>query len=123
MTADRRGLTGSARLLQDIFQLDQFAFETTKRKLQLTKTISLARLAPLEFQRFRETGVLTFATPMTLFDSDFPGHYLRLIKRMRTSRPIRASGRRSRHRACRAWSSAARSSKPSRCVATRNRWP
>ena len=61
---DRRGLTGSARLLQDIYQLDQFAFETNKRKLQLTKTLSLARLAPLEFQRFRDTGVLTFATPM-----------------------------------------------------------
>ena len=34
---DRRGLTGSARLLQDIFRLDQHAFETDKRKLQLTR--------------------------------------------------------------------------------------
>jgi hypothetical protein len=82
---DRRGLTGSARLLQDIYQLDQFAFETNKRKLQLAKTISLSQLAPLEFQRFRETGVLTFATPMELFDRDFPGHYLRLIKQVRAS--------------------------------------
>lgn len=82
---DRRGLTGSARLLQDIYQLDQYAFETNKRKLQLTKTISLAQLAPVEFQRFRETGVLLFATPIELFDRDFPGHYLRLIKRVRTS--------------------------------------
>jgi hypothetical protein len=82
---DRRGLTGSARLLQDISQLEQFAFETNKRKLQLSKTFSLARLAPLEFQRFRETGTLSFATPMQLFDQDFPGHYLRLIKRVRAS--------------------------------------
>jgi hypothetical protein len=42
-------------LLQDIYQLDQYAFDTNKRKLQLTKTISLARLSPAEFQRFRET--------------------------------------------------------------------
>lgn len=84
-TVDRRGLTGSARLLQDIYQLDQYAFETNKRKLQLTKTISLARLAPFEFQRFRETGVLPFGTPMQLFDQDFPGHLLRLIRRVRTS--------------------------------------
>jgi hypothetical protein len=83
--ADRRGLTGSARLLQDIFQLDQYAFDTNQRKLQLTKTLSLAQLAPAEFQRFRETGVLTFATPMDLFDRDFPGHYLRLIRRARVS--------------------------------------
>ena len=69
---DRRGLTGSARLLQDIYQLDQYAFDTNQRKLQLTKTISLAQLAPIEFQQFRETGVITFATPMELFDARLP---------------------------------------------------
>lgn len=82
---NRRGLTGSARLLQDISELDQLAFETDQRKLQLTRTISLAQLAPAEFQRFRETGVLPFETAIALFDRDFPGHYLRLIKRVRTS--------------------------------------
>jgi hypothetical protein len=82
---DRRGLTGSARLLQDIYQLDQFAFDTNKRKLQLTKTISLAQMAPAEFQRFRETGVMLFATPMEMFDQDFPGHHTRLIKQVKTS--------------------------------------
>jgi len=82
---DRRGLTGSARLLQDIEQLAQFAFENDRRKLNLTQTFSLAQLAPFEFQQFRETGVLTFVTPMSLFDRAFPGHYLRLIKRIRTS--------------------------------------
>ena len=84
---DRKGLTGSARLLQDIYQLDQYAFETNKRKLQLTKTISLARMAPVEFQRFRETGVLLFATPMELFDRDFPGHYVRIVRRARITVP------------------------------------
>ena len=82
---DRRGLTGSVRLLQDMYKLDQYAFETNKRKLQLSQTFSLAQLAPAEFQRFRETGRLLCAMPMELFDRDFPGHYLRLIKRVRTS--------------------------------------
>ncbi|MFC3885576.1 hypothetical protein ACFOU2_19730 [Bacillus songklensis] len=41
---NRYGLTGSARLLRDIHQVDEYAFETNKRKLQLTKTISLSRL-------------------------------------------------------------------------------
>lgn len=82
---DRKGLTGSARLLQDIEALDQHAFLTRQRKLQLSTTISLARLAPAEFQRFRETGVMDFATPMELFDRDFPGHYLRLIQRVKVS--------------------------------------
>ncbi|HEX6045640.1 MAG TPA: neuraminidase-like domain-containing protein [Pyrinomonadaceae bacterium] len=82
---DRRGMTGSARLLQDIFELDQHAFATNQRKLQLTKTISLAQMAPFEFQRFRETGVLPVAITRRVFDEDFPGHYLRLIRRVRTS--------------------------------------
>jgi Tc toxin complex TcA C-terminal TcB-binding domain len=68
-----------------MYKLDQYAFETNKRKLQLSQTFSLAQMAPAEFQRFRETGRLLFATPMDLFDRDFPGHYLRLIKRVRTS--------------------------------------
>jgi len=80
---DRRGLTGSARLLQDIFQLDQYAFETNRRKQQLTKTISLVQLDPIAFQRFLGTGVLPFATTIDMFDRDYPGHYLRLIKRVR----------------------------------------
>src|SRR5262249_14667069 len=82
---DRRGLTGSARLLQDIAQLDQYAFETNRRKQPLTKVISLAQHDPLAFQRFLETGVLPFATTMESFDREFPGHYLRLIKKVRTS--------------------------------------
>src|SRR5262249_46320773 len=72
-------------LLRDLYAMDQYAFRTAQRKLQLTKTISLARLDPFGFQRFRETGVLRFATPTSLFDRDFPGHYLRLIRRVRTS--------------------------------------
>ena len=84
-TTDRRGLTGSVRLLQDLTRLDEYAFETTKRKLQLTKTISLAQSFPTEFVRFRDTGVLPFACQPEWFDQDFPGHYLRVLRRVRTS--------------------------------------
>ena len=84
-TPDRQGLTGSVRLLQDITRLDQFAFDTNRRKLQLSQTFSLARLAPTEFQRFRDTGVLPFATTMEQFDQGFPGHYMRTIKRVHVS--------------------------------------
>ncbi|MGN6645027.1 MAG: neuraminidase-like domain-containing protein [Cytophaga sp.] len=82
---DRRGLTASARLLQDVTRLDQFAFDTDVRKLELTKNISLATLDPVAFQHFRENGTITFQTPMEMFDRDFPGHYLRLVKRIRVS--------------------------------------
>lgn len=83
--ADRRGLTGSARLLQDIYKLDQHAFDTNKRKHQLVQNFSLSQLFPYEFQQFRATGILPFVTSMSMFDQGFPGHYLRLIKRIRIS--------------------------------------
>jgi hypothetical protein len=82
---EHAGVTGSARLLRDLTELDQYAFRTNERKLQLTKTISLAELDPFEFQRFRETGVLHFSTPLVLFDRDFPGDLLRLVQRVRVS--------------------------------------
>ena len=82
---DRRGLTAAERLLQDIAQLDQVAFDTDRRKLQLTQTLPLSRFAAAELEQLRQTGVLTVATPQSLFDADFPGHYLRLIRRVSVS--------------------------------------
>jgi hypothetical protein len=82
---DRRGLTGSARLLVDITRLEQYAFESYKRKLQLTKVISLAQNFPSEFQAFKESGVMNFELSNRLFDYDFPGHYLRLINSVKTT--------------------------------------
>src|SRR5262249_49926552 len=69
----------------DIYQLDQYAFEKNARKQQLTKTISLRELDPFAFQQFLDTGVLQFTLPMDLFDWDFPGHYLRLIRQIRAT--------------------------------------
>ena len=84
-TVDRLGLTGSARLLKDIFQLDNYAFETRRRKQALTITLDLAEMFPLEFQRFRETGVLIFNTSLSLIDRQFPGYYLCLIQQLNIS--------------------------------------
>ena len=84
-STDRRGLTGSARLAVDITRLDQYAFDTNKRKLQMTKIISLSQNFPSEFQQFRETGILDFELTNKLFDYDFPGHYLRLVNSVKTT--------------------------------------
>jgi hypothetical protein len=78
-----KGLTGAARLLRDIYQLDQFAFTRNKRKQQLTEVISLSRFDPVAFEQLRRAGRMAFDTPMELFDSRSPGHYLRLIHRVR----------------------------------------
>jgi hypothetical protein len=84
-TTNRRGLTGAEQLAQDLTRLDEYALSTEHRQLNLAQTFSLARLMPVEFLDFRRTGNLAFATPMSLFDNDFPGHYLRMVRQVRTS--------------------------------------
>lgn len=79
---DRRGLTGSSRLLKDLYELDQYAFNTNTPKQQISKTISLNEIAPIQMQELRDNGIMTFATTQDMFDRDYPGHYLRLIKRV-----------------------------------------
>jgi hypothetical protein len=79
---DRRGLTGSTRLLKDLSELDQYAFNTNSPKLQLSKTISLNEIAPEELMALRDRGIANFRTTQELFDRDYPGHYLRLIKKV-----------------------------------------
>jgi hypothetical protein len=84
-TPDRRGLTGSARLLQDLTELEQYAFETDRKKIRISRTLSLASLDPYGFEQFRRTGEFEFGTPMELFDRRYPGHYLRLVKGVNAS--------------------------------------
>lgn len=79
---DRRGLTGSTRLLKDLSELDQYAFHTNSPKLQLSKTISLNEIAREELMALRDNGIANFRTTHELFDRDYPGHYLRLIKKV-----------------------------------------
>jgi hypothetical protein len=84
-TSSTMGLTGAEQLSQDLTELNEYYLSTDQRKLQLTKTISLAQLYPVDFQQLRETGVMNFSTPLSLFDQDFPGHYLRLIQQVSVS--------------------------------------
>jgi hypothetical protein len=82
---DVRGLTGAERLAQDLAKLEEYALSTDRRQLNISQTFSLAQLAPIEFLDFKTTGQIGFATPSTLFDQDFPGHYHRLIRQAKLS--------------------------------------
>jgi hypothetical protein len=79
------GLLGAERLLTDLTKLDAFRLATERRRQQISKTISLARLTPIELVEFRRSGNITFNTLMEWFDDDFQGHYLRLIKSVKVT--------------------------------------
>ena len=81
----RNGMLGATQLQTDLSALRNTKLDQTKRKLQLTKTFSLAHLLPGEFVRFKQTGRLPFRTILAQFDRDYPGHYLRLIKNVRVT--------------------------------------
>jgi hypothetical protein len=79
------GLLASERLLTDLTKLDAFKLQTEARRLQMTKTVSLAQMLPVELALLRRDGRVTFNTLLDWFDRDFPGHYLRLIRSVRVS--------------------------------------
>ena len=87
LTTDQKsgGLLGAERLATALTQLDNNKLRVDRRHLQLSKTISLARIMPRELVELRQTGKITFNTLMEWFDWDFPGHYLRLIKSVKVS--------------------------------------
>lgn len=84
-STDTKGMTGAERLAQDLSRLDEYAFSTDERRLNVSQAFSLAQILPVDFLQFRTTGQLSFATPTSWFDSDFPGHYQRLIRQVRLS--------------------------------------
>lgn len=81
----RDGLLGATQLQTDLKTLENMRLTYMQRRLQLSKTISLAHLLPIAFQLFKSTGSILFNTLRSLFDHEFPGHYLRLIKSVKIS--------------------------------------
>jgi Tc toxin complex TcA C-terminal TcB-binding domain/Neuraminidase-like domain/Salmonella virulence plasmid 28.1kDa A protein len=83
----RRGLTAGEGLMLSLDQLAAAQSRITVRRLEITKSISLARLDPIAFLSFIRTGVARFELDERLFDLDFPGHYQRRIKTLAVSIP------------------------------------
>jgi tetratricopeptide (TPR) repeat protein len=80
----RDGLLGATQLATDLARLEGTRLSQERRKLQVTKNLSLASLMPADFQRFRDgNGRLPFRTLMAWLDRDFPGQYMRLIQSVR----------------------------------------
>ena len=82
---DRKGMTGAERLIGDITRLEAHAVQSKKPKQNLVWRFSLARLGPIEFQLFRNTGILPVSVTQEHVDVLAPGEYCRAIKRIRIS--------------------------------------
>jgi len=83
----KQGLVAGDKLQLALRQLENSYLDENLRELELSKSISLARLDPLALIQLRETGKCYLSVPEELFDFDFPGHYFRRLKGARLSIP------------------------------------
>lgn len=83
----KKGLLSGDKLMLAINKMEAAYLEQNKRELELTKQISLRRLAPNSLLALVTTGECFIEIPEWWFDMDFPGHYLRRIKAMSVSIP------------------------------------
>lgn len=76
----KKGLLAGEKLAYDLRRMEAAYLDQNERHFELTKHVSLAAVDPLALLRLRETGECFLELPETLFDLDYPGHYLRRIK-------------------------------------------
>ncbi|MEN2786779.1 neuraminidase-like domain-containing protein [Sphingomonas qilianensis] len=74
------GLLSGETLNMALDQMDQAYVRSNTRRLEITKTVSLAQIAPTELLRLRSEGRCTIDLSEALYDFDFPGQYCRRIK-------------------------------------------
>jgi len=83
----KKGLTAGERLQLDIDRLEKAYLDANGRRLEITRTISLALVDPLALLQLKERGRCEFELSEALFDADFPGHYARQVKAVSLSFP------------------------------------
>jgi hypothetical protein len=96
-----RGLTAGESLKLNLLRMDAAYLTRNERRLEIVKTVSVKQLpewtdeAPTLNQswekvveRLTDEGVVEFEITKAMLDDDYPGHYLRRIKRISVSLPV-----------------------------------
>ncbi|WP_258086778.1 hypothetical protein [Xenorhabdus bovienii] len=82
-----RGLLAGESLQLDLLQMENAWLQRNERRMNIKKTISLSELLTAhELQnQIEKKQVVSFTLNPKLFDTNYPGHYLRQIKRISVS--------------------------------------
>ncbi len=75
-----RGFLAGETLESDLLRMDKAYYERNKRSFEIKKTISLTQVDPIAFLTLVQTGSCHFSLNESLFNADYPGHYMRRIK-------------------------------------------
>jgi hypothetical protein len=73
------GLLAGENLLANLMQMENAFMQQNKRRLEISKTISLAQIDRVALQSLIKKGECIFSLDEALFDKDYPGHYCRQI--------------------------------------------
>lgn len=91
------GLTAGDALKLQLLRMEAAYLKRNERRLELTKTVSLKSLFEkigskerweMALTQLKERGELTFDLHCSLFDGDYPGHYLRQLVSVSVSLPV-----------------------------------
>ncbi|OQW61976.1 MAG: hypothetical protein BVN28_05975 [Nitrospira sp. ST-bin4] len=83
----KKGLLAGERLQLDLRRMEIDYLDRNRREYEITKSVSLLLQDPVALIRLKETGQCEVELPETLFDMDYPGHYLRRIKNVSLTIP------------------------------------
>ncbi|MCA9710985.1 MAG: hypothetical protein KDK70_34405, partial [Myxococcales bacterium] len=84
----RKGLLAAEHLVLDLQRLDLAYAEADRREYELTKSVSLAQLAPEALVDLRAGKPAVIELGEGLFDLDYPGHYMRRLRAVRMTLPV-----------------------------------
>jgi hypothetical protein len=76
----KKGLLCGERLCLDLKRMDASFLDKNRREFEITRHVSVLQLDPRALLQLKELGQCEIELPESLFDVDFPGHYLRRIK-------------------------------------------
>jgi len=86
----KKGLLAADRLSYDIHRMEAAYLDGRRRELEITKHVSLARLAPDKFIELMMTGLCTLDIEEWMYNLDYPSHYRRRIKSVSVTVPCEA---------------------------------
>ncbi|KAM6510736.1 hypothetical protein FSOLCH5_011181 [Fusarium solani] len=81
------GLLAADHLHLDLKRLETAHYDAQDHDFEVSKTISLRQIDPLALLSLRLNGSASFSLNESLFDMDFPSHYMRRIRSVAVSIP------------------------------------
>jgi hypothetical protein len=83
----KKGLLAGERLELALRQMESAYLEQNQREYEITKHVSLQLLDPVALIALKQAGVCEVALPESLFDADYPGHYMRRLRNVSLTLP------------------------------------